>query len=138
MFSLAMLVRLGKVTEEDIELTFGAFRKLDVHNDGVLNSRSIIAGMIRKSAVVTNSSLNLAALANKQTPPKPITPQDISRQQASWAGPWRNSWSSEYGNWFDTNSTVKGTANEFSPLVSTGQTYGLQQNTNKEERYFSS
>ena len=43
-----MLVRLGKVTEQDIKLTFAAFRKLDGHNDGVLNSRSIIAGMIQR------------------------------------------------------------------------------------------
>ena len=48
MFCLAMLVRLGKVTEEDIKLTFAAFQKLDVHDEGVLNSRSVIAGMIQK------------------------------------------------------------------------------------------
>lgn len=42
-----MLVRLGKVTEQDIRQTFAAFRKLDVQNDGVLNSKSIIAGMIQ-------------------------------------------------------------------------------------------
>ena len=48
MFALAMLVRLGKVTEQDIRQTFAAFRKLDVQNDGVLNSKSIIAGMIQK------------------------------------------------------------------------------------------
>ena len=48
MFCLAMLVRLGKVTEEDIKLTFAAFKKLDVHDEGVLNSRVVIAGMIQK------------------------------------------------------------------------------------------
>lgn len=48
MFCLAMLVRLGKVTEEDIKLTFAAFKKLDVHDEKVLNSRAIIAGMIQK------------------------------------------------------------------------------------------
>jgi hypothetical protein len=48
MFALAMLVRLGKVTEQDIRQTFAAFQKLDVQNDGVLNSKSIIAGMIQK------------------------------------------------------------------------------------------
>ena len=48
MFALAMLVRLGKVSEDDILETFDAFRRLDVNNDGVLNSRSIIAGMIHK------------------------------------------------------------------------------------------
>jgi Ion channel len=49
MFSLAMLVRLGKVTEEDIKETFAAFRRLDVNDEGVLNSKSIIGAMIHKS-----------------------------------------------------------------------------------------
>lgn len=48
MFSLAMLVRLGKVTEDDIRETFAVFRRLDVNDEGVLNSKSIIAAMIQK------------------------------------------------------------------------------------------
>jgi alkylhydroperoxidase/carboxymuconolactone decarboxylase family protein YurZ len=48
MFSLAMLVRLGKVSENDIKDTFAAFRRLDVNDEGVLNSKSIIAAMIHK------------------------------------------------------------------------------------------
>jgi hypothetical protein len=48
MFSLAMLVRLGKVTEDDLRETFAVFRRLDVNDEGVLNSKSIIAGMIQK------------------------------------------------------------------------------------------
>lgn len=48
MFALAMLVRLGKVTETDIKQTFAAFRVLDVDNDGFLSSKSIIAGMLQK------------------------------------------------------------------------------------------
>lgn len=48
MFALAMLVRLGKVTERDVRQTFSAFRLLDVDNDGVLNSRTIIAGIMHK------------------------------------------------------------------------------------------
>ena len=58
MFCLAMLVRLGKVTEEDIKLTFAAFKKLDVHDEKVLNSRAIIAGMIQKRRA--NLELNKA------------------------------------------------------------------------------
>jgi hypothetical protein len=58
-FSLVMLIRLGKVTEEDIKLTFAAFRRLDVNNEGVLDSKSIIGGMIQKRR---KSNLNLAAL----------------------------------------------------------------------------
>lgn len=60
MFAIAMLVRLGKVTEEDILETFHAFNRLDVNRDGVLNSRSIIAGMIHKS----RSRSNLASFAS--------------------------------------------------------------------------
>ena len=56
MFALAMLVRLGKVTEQDIRDTFSAFNRLDVNRDGVLNSRSIIAGMIHKSKNKANCS----------------------------------------------------------------------------------
>ena len=48
MFSLAMLVRMGKVSEEEIRQSFAAFRRLDVSNEGVLNSKSIIAAMIQK------------------------------------------------------------------------------------------
>jgi Ion channel len=65
MFSLAMLVRLGKVTEEDIKETFAAFRRLDVNDDGVLNSRSIIGAMIHKS----RSRNDLSRLHLPQTPP---------------------------------------------------------------------
>ena len=56
MFSLAMLVRLGRVTEEDVKATFAAFRRLDVGNYGRLNSRSIIEGeLMRRRAL--NSKL---------------------------------------------------------------------------------
>lgn len=48
MFSLAMMVRLGKVTEEDIRDCFAAFRRLDVYEEGVLNSKTIIGGMVQK------------------------------------------------------------------------------------------
>jgi hypothetical protein len=48
MFALAMLVRLGKVTERDVRHTFAAFRRLDVDREGVLNSKTIISGKIKK------------------------------------------------------------------------------------------
>ncbi len=44
MFSLAMLVRLGRVSERDVKATFAAFRRLDRDNDGKLNSKDIICG----------------------------------------------------------------------------------------------
>lgn len=56
MFSLAMLVRLGKVTENDIRETFAAFRRLDINNEGVLNSKSIIAAMIQKRKAECSAS----------------------------------------------------------------------------------
>ena len=56
MFSLAMLVRLGKVTEDDIRETFAVFRRLDVNDEGVLNSKSIIAGMIQKRRTMLRRS----------------------------------------------------------------------------------
>jgi hypothetical protein len=74
MFSLAMLVRLGKVTEDDIKQTFAVFQKLDVHDEGVLNSKTIIGGLIRK-----RSTLQLNKLGGGQVPSRfgtstPTTP----------------------------------------------------------------
>lgn len=73
MFSLAMLVRLGKVSEEEIRQTFAAFRRLDVNDEGVLNSKSIIAAMIQKrkmlsirSTGATTSSSSYATTLNQQ------------------------------------------------------------------------
>jgi len=45
MFALAMLVRLGRVTEQDVRLTYAAFRQLDKDNDGMLTSKEIIMSM---------------------------------------------------------------------------------------------
>ena len=63
MFSLAMLVRLGKVTEDDIRETFAAFRRLDVNDEGVLNSKSIIAGMIQKHRLQRQTSTGLSTVS---------------------------------------------------------------------------
>jgi hypothetical protein len=88
MFSLAMLVRLGKVTEHDIRGTFSCFRHLDVNNEGVLNSKSIIGGMIAKQR---QSS---AYQTNSHQPPPPPPPPPISTEgknekemQQFWFGP---------------------------------------------------
>jgi hypothetical protein len=69
MFCLAMLVRLGKVTEEDIKLTFAAFKKLDVHDENVLNSRAIIAGMIQKRLAenASQTSLNFQSSHSRES-----------------------------------------------------------------------
>ena len=48
MFLIAMLVRLGRVTEHDISLICSVFRRLDSGNDGRLDSRDIIFGELRK------------------------------------------------------------------------------------------
>jgi Ion channel len=79
MFALAMLVRLGKVTEQDIKETFASFRRLDVNNEGVLNSKSIIAGMIAKrrtaraSGVFTNN--------DGHPPPPPLSSMNLQTFQ---------------------------------------------------------
>lgn len=47
MFSLAMLVRLGRISEKDIQSTFHAFSRLDCDNDGKLSSKDIICGTVK-------------------------------------------------------------------------------------------
>ena len=56
MFSLAMLVRLGRITENDVKATFAAFRRLDVGNYGTLNSRTIIEGELMRRKSLRNLS----------------------------------------------------------------------------------
>jgi hypothetical protein len=88
MFSLAMLVRLGKVTEHDIRGTFSCFRHLDVNNEGVLNSKSIIAGMIAKQRQSTAQSAAFIA----SLPPPPPPPDDTAtdkvdqKLKSAWLG----------------------------------------------------
>jgi alkylhydroperoxidase/carboxymuconolactone decarboxylase family protein YurZ len=74
MFSLAMLVRLGKVNEQDIRETFASFRRLDVNNEGVLNSKSIIAAMIQKRRSQHSA---------EQPPPPPSHIPQPPREQSS-------------------------------------------------------
>jgi hypothetical protein len=109
MFSLAMLVRLGKVTEEDIKQTFAAFRKLDVHDEGVLNSRSIIAGMIQKHR---NSSVNLQKLANVNQVGQgyPSAPPSHSTQNLPVFAPPASTWAGGYGSWNGSMSNIGTTA----------------------------
>jgi voltage-gated potassium channel Kch len=67
MFALAMMIRLGKVTEHDIKLTFAAFRKLDLHNEGILNSKTIIGGMIKKRRRINLANRNNNQRSDHQT-----------------------------------------------------------------------
>jgi hypothetical protein len=89
MFSLAMLVRLGKVTEQDIRESFAAFRRLDVNDEGVLNSKSIIAAMVknrqRSAFSRSTSGTNLQSLGDEQV-------HDDHSQHSSvfWQGPERS------------------------------------------------
>jgi alkylhydroperoxidase/carboxymuconolactone decarboxylase family protein YurZ len=77
MFSLAMLVRLGKVSETDVKETFAAFRRLDVNNEGILNSKSIIAAIIQKrrgmTASTSMSNLQEAAALSSNAPLPPLS-----------------------------------------------------------------
>ena len=87
MFSLAMLVRLGKVSEEDILQTFAAFRRLDVNNEGVLNSRSIIAAMYKKRKSVKKP--------RQSAPPPP--PSIPTEDPVSTHEPMRGYWVGQRG-----------------------------------------
>ena len=84
MFSLAMLVRLGRVTEEDVKATFAAFRRLDVGNYGRLNSRTIIEGeLMRRRAL---SSKNLVAMSKESEWDDHESPANYSQGAYSQGG----------------------------------------------------
>ena len=123
MFSLAMLVRLGKVTEQDIKLAFAAFRKLDVHNDGVLNSRSIIAGMIqrrRQSSVLNLNRKGQQAEQRQSQSQQTPGPRDSS---SSFGG----SWNAGYGSsWFYSSSSNRQTWDERQQPTSQSALYSGQ------------
>lgn len=100
MFALAMLVRLGKVSETDIKQTFRAFRRLDVDNDGMLTTKSIIAGMVHKHRSTHGSTNNLRKAGEipseppltQQPPPPPPPPPpfvDPGAQQVHASSPLR-------------------------------------------------
>ena len=42
------LIRLGKITEQDVRATFGAFHKLDLDHDGRLTSKEIILSAVEE------------------------------------------------------------------------------------------
>jgi hypothetical protein len=48
MFALAMLVRLGRITEQDVRSTFAAFKRLDKDNNGLLTSKEIIMNTVER------------------------------------------------------------------------------------------
>jgi hypothetical protein len=112
MFSLAMLVRMGKVNEEEILHTFAAFKRLDVVNEGVLNSRSIIAGMVqkRRNVAARSKSMPVAPCSDddeeeeERIPPAPLhNPPEGPLNQRSYAPhtsnavlPWNNTHVSGY------------------------------------------
>ena len=62
MFSLAMLVRLGRISEDDVKSTFAAFRRLDVGAQGKLNSRTVIEGEVMRRRSIKLSSRNRSSL----------------------------------------------------------------------------
>ncbi|KAL7554225.1 hypothetical protein ACHAWF_017643 [Thalassiosira exigua] len=70
MFSLAMLVRLGRITEDDVKATFAAFRRLDIGNYGKLNSRTIIEGEIMRQKSLKN-------IQEALSPPEPQWQQPL-------------------------------------------------------------
>ena len=86
MFSLAMLVRLGKVTEHDIRETFAAFRRLDANDEGVLNSKSIIAGMIAKQRRMSSVTGGVPTPQQVPPPPPPPPPPPVASFSAPLIG----------------------------------------------------
>lgn len=92
MFSLAMLVRMGKVNEEEILHTFAAFKRLDVVNEGVLNSRSIIAAMVQKRRNFASRSKSMPVNPvpceeeeeEEPIPPAPHCPPEDDDSSSYW------------------------------------------------------
>jgi DNA-directed RNA polymerase subunit M/transcription elongation factor TFIIS len=90
MFALAMLVRLGKVTERDVRHTFAAFRRLDVDREGVLNSKTIISGKIKKVRSMRDVREGLAQSRSGCNSPQPLPSPDhanSSNPRKFWFGP---------------------------------------------------
>lgn len=84
MFSLAMLVRLGKVTERDVRQTFAAFHRLDVDSEGVLNSKTIITGMMKKCRSQKDlSSADPFSPSASSPPPPPPAPEHLEHDNGS-------------------------------------------------------
>ena len=70
MFALAMLVRLGRITEQDVRSTFAAFKRLDRDNDGLLTSKEIIMSAVeRKKKEQRALSNDTRSLLSKQRSP---------------------------------------------------------------------
>jgi len=78
MFSLAMLVRLGRVTEDDVKATFAAFRRLDAGNYGTLNSRTIIEGEFRRRKSVRNL-VEMSPHVEWEQPPRHYSRESLSQ-----------------------------------------------------------
>lgn len=88
MFALAMLVRLGRISEQDVRSTFDAFRRLDVDDDGVLNSRDIIMGEFQRRQTILRQSRSQADLqsAQQKAEKNPITGTPTSNPSSESAG----------------------------------------------------
>lgn len=88
MFALAMLVRLGKVTERDVRQTFAAFHRLDVDKEGILNSKTIITGLMhrRKSMKDFSAYQQQEPPAAPPPPPPPYNPTGNGTSNTYWFG----------------------------------------------------
>lgn len=143
-FSLVMLIRLGKVTEQDIKLAFAAFRRLDVNNEGVLDSKSIIGGMIQKRR---KSHFNLAGLGKSsqsghsnrprrhQTRRRPYNDGQSSIDARSTHSSGASSWVPNIGSWIPGPSlrgpSRLGTRNTSSSSALTGSSVRLGTGTER-------
>ena len=130
MFALAMLVRLGKVTEQDLKSTFAAFRRLDVNNDGVLNSKSIIAGMIQRRRNNANFSQNqqqsIQSPPRQEMQPQPTPPPYWPGNNFYYYGSSSNLPASYHYSPIgpQMNNGIMATPNEQSYLMNDNESYG--------------
>jgi len=104
MFSLAMLVRLGRITENDVKATFAAFRRLDVGHYGKLNSRTIIEGEFKRQKSLVNLMAAVPTPVHWEQHAQQYSPQSLSSprphfqaeySQSSYTSPSNGSFGNE-------------------------------------------
>ena len=64
MFALAMLVRLGRVTERDVRSTYAAFNRLDLDKDGKLSSKEIILSTVQRQRLMQQQRARNEAISD--------------------------------------------------------------------------
>lgn len=117
MFALTMLIRLGRITEQDVRSTFAAFQRLDRHNEGFISQKEIhgtmfgpsldtMGGLLPKqrndNATVFNESSNLLHPLTMSSNPidrqknylslSKVPEQALKRNESVWSGISEENW----------------------------------------------